>query len=524
MDFVNDLDTPLLSLAPNSDFTLGDATMGVQIFGGIGSGKTSGSGKALASAYLRAGMGGLVLAAKPDEVDLWLRYAHENGRANSVILFGDRGRARFNFVNYEMARQGADGTGSVIECILRILDAARLAKPNPGSPGEHFWEDTTRQLLRNSLPVLRASLGTIQISDIVRLVSSAPASAEQVHDEAWQNASFMFRALRAAEDHPRQPIRADEFRKIDRYWREEYCQLDQRTRSSVSLSLSTGLDRFGRGRLHDAFCTDTTIVPEMTFHGAIIILDMSALTWNEDGVIAQQLFKFMWQRAVLARNGLEPRHRQRPVFLWADESQYFCNGFDADFQSTCRSSRACTVFLTQSLPTYYAKIGGDNAKHATDMLLANFQTKVFHNNSCPETNRFAADTLGRSLQFRGNFGNSETYGHSHGMNAGEGINWGTNASSSTSIDQRGNISSSSSSGFSFGGGTNWGRNRGVNSSSGSSSGASEVMDYEIEPGDFARHLLTGGRANRGRVSAIWFQAGKRFTETNRNYLLTTFRQ
>jgi len=59
------LDSPLLALSQRDRFTLRHACDGVHIFGGIGSGKTSGSGKALAGTYLRAGMGRLVLCAKP---------------------------------------------------------------------------------------------------------------------------------------------------------------------------------------------------------------------------------------------------------------------------------------------------------------------------------------------------------------------------------------------------------------------------------------------------------------------------
>ena len=39
---------------------------GFQIFGGTGSGKTSGSGSFIASAMLASGFGGLVLTFKPD--------------------------------------------------------------------------------------------------------------------------------------------------------------------------------------------------------------------------------------------------------------------------------------------------------------------------------------------------------------------------------------------------------------------------------------------------------------------------
>src|SRR5579871_1424791 len=100
--FVSDLDTPLLALSAYDRFTLRDACAGAHIFGGIGSGKTSGSGQTLAGAYLRAGMGGLVLCAKPEEVDLWRSYARRNGREGSLIVFDES--QGFNFIAYEIAR------------------------------------------------------------------------------------------------------------------------------------------------------------------------------------------------------------------------------------------------------------------------------------------------------------------------------------------------------------------------------------------------------------------------------------
>src|SRR5580698_1197535 len=111
MSYVSDLDTPLLRLSGQDYFTLRDACQGVHVFGGIGSGKTSGSGKALAGAYLRAGMGGLVLCAKPEEVDLWLSYCKANGRADSVVLFDET--HGFNFIAYELSRLGLAGLGSI---------------------------------------------------------------------------------------------------------------------------------------------------------------------------------------------------------------------------------------------------------------------------------------------------------------------------------------------------------------------------------------------------------------------------
>ena len=85
--FISDLDTPLLQLTSKDFFTLRQAVQGTHVFGGIGAGKTSGAGRALAGAYLRAGMGGLILTAKPEEVELWISYCKQHGREDSMILF-----------------------------------------------------------------------------------------------------------------------------------------------------------------------------------------------------------------------------------------------------------------------------------------------------------------------------------------------------------------------------------------------------------------------------------------------------
>ena len=516
------IDTPLLQLSPVDHFTLRDAFQGVSILGGIGSGKTSGSGRYLAGAYLRAGMGGLILCAKPEEAELWRQYVHAHGRAESLFEFDGR-HGGFNFLAYELARQGVDGLNAVVECLLRVVEAARNASPSPGRSGDAFWEDTTRQLLRNTIPVVYAATGSVSIPDIIAFVRSAPRTPEEMQDRAWQAGSFMCHAFVHAERN----LGADEASRFASYWRNEFATLDPKTRGNIAISLTTSLDRFNHGWLKTAFCGDTTIVPEVSLNGGIILLNMPALTLNEDGVIAQQIFKYMWQRAMLARNALAPPFRERPVFLWADEAQYFVNSYDAEFMSTCRGSRVCTVFLSQSLPTYYAKIGGDNVQHRVHHLLGNFATKVFHSSACPETNEWGARMIGRRLQNRRSYTESEGTSSSGGMSRGENTSRGRSSSyggSSGGGAGGSHSSSSSSSGSTYSSGDNWSENRGHGENRGSSRGYSEQMDYDVEPALFSKMPMTGGPANGNLVSAIWYQAGRRFQSSHGNYLLAIFRQ
>lgn len=517
------LDTPLLRLTPWDNFYLRDAVQGVSVFGGIGSGKTSGSGQALAGAYLRAGMGGLVLCAKPEEVQTWRRYCAAHGRAASLIEVDPR--QGFNFLAWELARQGGDGVNAVIECLMRILEMARAASPTPGRPGDAFWEDTTKQILRHTVPVLYAATGTVRIDDILRFVRSAPRNPDEMRDPEWQRGSFFCACFTKAA--PRLPDAIGE--RLVSYWRNDFATLDGKTRGNILISLTTTLDRFNHGWLRTAFCGRTTVVPEMCFHGAILLLAMPALTLNEDGILAQQLWKYMWQRAASARNGLAAEHRERPIFLWADEAQYFLNSQDAEFLSTCRGSRVCTVFLSQSLPTYYAKMGGDNARDRVHHLLGNFATKVWHNaGGCAETAEWAAKTLGRTLQWRENYSHGEGSSLNHGMGMNEGSNSGgssgSGGSSSWSMNGPGQFGSSWNSGSSWGESEGRNRNRGSGTSRNSSRGGSEQMDFVLEPGAFSRGLKTGGPAHRNRVSAIWYQAGRTFATSDTNVIKPEFQQ
>lgn len=520
---VGELDTPLLKLTPRDQFTIRDACQGVCIMGGIGSGKTSGSGQALAAAYLRSGMGGLVLCAKPEEADAWWAYCRQQGRLGSLLEISPTG-AGFNFIAYELSRQGPAGLNAVIECLMRVLEIARAASPSQSRGGDSFWEDTTKQILRNALLVIYAATGTVRIADLLQFVRSAPRSPEEMTDPRWQAQSLFCQMFASAA-----PALDDETgSRCVSYWRNDFATLDAKTRGNIVISLTTTLDRFNHGWLKSAFCDRTSYVPELSFHGAILLLNMPALTCNEDGIIAQQLIKYLWQRAVLARNSLAPHHQARPVFLWADEAQYFINSYDAEFLSTCRGSRCCTVFLSQSLPTYYAKMGGENARDRVHHLLGNFATRIWHNNACAETNEWAAKTIGRTLHNRRNYSEGEGRNFNTGMNMGEGNNWGTSSNSggSVSFGPNGQTTHGASwgSGTSSGGNDSHGRNRGSGSSTNVSHGMSEQMDYTIEPGAFSRVLKTGGPANGNRVSAVWFQAGRSFLASGGNALLAEFAQ
>ncbi len=372
--------------------------------------------------------------------------------------------------------------------------------------------------------MLYAANGAVSIPEIISFVTAAPTTPEQLLDERFREDNPTCQTLRQAWSAPKIPVNEATREACSRYWINEFPAIPARTRGNIVISLSTALSRFSHGRLHNAFCVKTTIVPDMCFNGAIIVMAMPTLSWNEDGIIGQQLFKYLWQRVMESRNGLPARFRERPVFLWADEAQHFINSYDSDFLSTCRGSRACVVFLSQNLPTYYAKMGPADAQ-AVDALIGKFNTHVFHQNACPKTNSFASSLIGRGIHRRATYNEGQGTNRNTGMNAGSNVNRGSSSSIGGSWGSNGQGSNSWSSGSNRGNGESWGDNRGVATSENSSQGYSEVMENLIEPAWFSSGLKSGGPANRNRVTAVWFQNGGNFQESGgRNVLFPTFRQ
>ena len=378
--------TPLLSFGDGQDWTLNDAYQGTQVFGGTGSGKTSGSGAAIALSFLRRGFGGLILTAKPDERALWERYCKMTGR--ELTVFGRDMPFCFNFLEYEYSRGGlgAGLTSNVAELL------AAIAEINQGKAGamDAYWLNALKQLLRRAIDLLVIAEGTLSLPLLLDIIMSAPQSMQEACSDGWKTNSFCAKCIASAAA-KKTPENEADLEHTKRYWLREFPALGDRTRSSIVSMFTVIADGFLTGPIRKLFCTRLNIVPEETHLGRLILIDLPVEVYNEVGICAQSLWKHCWQRATARR---EPeKDGGRPTFLWADEAQFFSSTSDLQFQATARSKRTCTVYLTQNLPTYFDRAGQDR----TNALLGNLQTKIFHANGCHATNTFAADTIARGI-------------------------------------------------------------------------------------------------------------------------------
>ena len=445
------LDREILNIEGNP-WTVRDACTGTMVFGMTGSGKSSGPLHKIAGKFLSLGFGGVVFCAKPDECETWIRYAEENHREDDLIFLS---RETFNYLDHESKRTGSGG-GQIENLVNLYLEIANMGKDKKSSGGgnDEYWQAAVRQMLRNALTVLKLSREPITLENIHDLIISAPSASNPGLADSGYCVDLM--ALNVPADKKALP----DFQIAHSYFLEEFATLDERTRSNVISSFTVTADAMQRGELARCFSS-----PESSIHlediyrkGKILICDYDQKSWGRLGQYAAGIIKYCFEMMIERREDItEPD--ARPVFLWADDCQFFAIDYDQKFQTTARSSRTLTVYATQNLGNLFDGYGKDKA----NSLLGNLGTKFFCQNGEFETNEWASKSIGQEIIYR------------------RSKNFGDSKSSSMKGDD--NKSLSYSEGF------------------------SEQKDYRVDPGDFST-LQTGGPRGQCKVGFIFWQSGR----------------
>ncbi len=394
------LESPILNIGNKYSWTLRNAVEGVQIFGGIGSGKTSGSGKMLAIKYLQAGFGGLVLSVKPDERKLWEGYCRETGRTNDLIIVHPDNRHRFNFIDYEMNREGAGAglTENLVMVLKTVINAGELQKKTLAS-NDAFWDNALDMLIFNVIDLCQLAYETVTLKQLISIAQSIPESPEKLKDPDFFLKNEFGKALfeiKLKRDEKRLSLKQMRiYENAENYFLSNFIPLNERTRSVIEHSFLGLLFQLDRDPVYSLFCSsENNFKPEDSIGGKIIFIDLPIKYYDKVGRGIQILFKYIWQRAMERRNVAD---NDRPVFLWADEAQNFIHEHDIDYQATARSARVCTVYLTQNMPNYFAHMGGDSGKYHVQSFLGTLGTKIFHANTDNSTNQYASDLIGKDM-------------------------------------------------------------------------------------------------------------------------------
>ena len=272
-----------------------------------------------------------------------------------------------------------------------MLAAAGSAETGGGS--ERFWNDAAHLLSVNLVELALLANVKITLPFLHSIVTTAAYSPDQLDDPTWKANSFCAATIAEAEritEKADADTRAD-FENTRDYWEKQFPQLNDKTRSVITLMFCMMAHPLVTSPLRKLFSSTTNITPEATFEGKIIIVDLPVAHYRLVGRMANIIWKCAFQAAVLRR--IQPADRKtylRPVFLFADEAQNFISKGDAEYQAVARSAGGCTVYMTQNRESYKRVLKNDDA---VDSLLGNLTNKFFCAN-CGETNDWASRLLG----------------------------------------------------------------------------------------------------------------------------------
>ena len=397
-----DLAFPLFQWSPDDAFTLKNAVESVAIFGELGAAKTTGSAAWLILKYLEIGMGGLVCCVKPGDRELIEQYCRMTKRESSLIVVSPSNHWRFNIMHYALKKPGIAGSRveRIVSTLMTIVEAAERGERGNSGNGDKFWQRSLRQLLRNGVEVCIAARGDISMQRLHAVITSAPRSHSDVQSKEWQEGSECYLEIEAADNRKRSDREQSDFELAAKYFLSEVPDMPSDTRGSVWATYGVMADVLLRGHMADLFDGETNFLPELTFEGAIVVLDLPLKIYGQAGLYVQSAFTYLWQMAAEQRDiKLNPR----PIFWLADEAQEVVGNYTCDFLATARQVRVASVLISQNKPNYIAAMGGDAGRHRVDAMLASTGTKIFHSNGDSETNRWASETISEEVQTRMNF-------------------------------------------------------------------------------------------------------------------------
>lgn len=495
------LDTPLYKVpGTNTVISWADAVEGTLITGATGSGKSSGAGRHAAHAMLKSGFGMTILCAKKDERRRWERYIQEAApeRQKDLVVFNKQSGLKFNFLQYEMQRKG-EGAGDIlnaVEALMSLNESNRLHQSGGGGgKDERFWDLALRSLISRCITTLRLAGEEISITNIRKLVSSRFVDNEpeyyqkleqqaeddsidplkkqlaQIERDAWIEGRYFLQVLLKIANSELSQSDQDEEELVSNYWLRELPKMGEKTSGIIVTSFMSIVEPFlNNGILKNQFATGLSpeILPENIYkQNKIVIIDFPIKEFKVAGAFAATIYKTAFQ-AAMERRDIETEPNPKPVGLWIDEYQNFCNPkLDSLFQTTARSAWVATVYITQNINNMYFIMGNDQPEARAKSLLGNLNLKYFASNDNYDTNMWASNMIGQ-----------------HKIDL-ENLSISKNMELSKSKHQQ--------------------------------------MHYRITPDHFTM-LKTGRKANNYIVEMVVFKSGKTWGKDKQNFALVGFNQ
>lgn len=398
------LDIPLLPWSECDLFTVRDLLNGgVSVLGAPGAAKTSGSSAHLRDAILNLKHAGLnstvlALAAKPEDVGDWRGACEQAGRAGDFRVFGPGHPLKLNPTDYLMQR-GA--TPREVAHLFKAVGETQQAGNARGGENSDFFESQELRLHEQTFTVLWLADRSIAMPAVQLFVNGRALNPEMRRNEHWL-AGPHYQALVRAERAPKTPAEAHDFKNAAAYFCLELPALDLKTSSSIVTGAMTAVNTMCGSVVYDLMGGETNF--ELMKPGSVTVVDAPPPYFGNAGYVLNTWVKVLAQWEVL-------RRRWGPQdgihVLWCDEAHLTVTSRDLPYLAMSRSHGGCSVYISQSLPSYFEKMGsGPRAEHQAHALIGCFGTSIFHALACVKTAEYAQQKcgMGTRIRYSGGFG------------------------------------------------------------------------------------------------------------------------
>jgi len=441
-------------LAQYDPLFLRDCCESILITGSKGSGKSSGAFKTLSKSFLRSQYGGIFLCVKPDDVEDYTSWIKEAGREKDIIYLS---KEKFDFLHYENTRGGSDA-GKPLNLVHLITSISQTGKKgSEAAKADNYFDDKVEQLCLHTINLLQLSNRAVNLETIYNLVRKYPVKdlKGQIIIDPALNLLFEIAENKADTEKTKKRLKI-----VKDFILEEYPNTPDKTRDCINSTFTILVQKILLDDVGDLLCSGTcTFDPQKIIEeGKLLIVDYQLKKYGVLGKIVNVIMKTLFQKALERRT--DKGELMRPFCFFADEFQNFITDEDFEFEATARSSKAISIYATQTINNLFSVLGKRDKALA---FLENINIKIAHKNSCKETNEYFCNKIDEMTVERSN----ASFGKSAGQQGG---------------------------------------------SSSQSTGYSEQKERMLKPYDISK-LLKGGPQNNSIVSAYLYKNGDIFSNS-----------
>lgn len=363
-------DEPLLRFSNGQSFTRRNACEAVLVMASIGGGKTT-LLRTIERAYLRDGMGGLVLSVKASVIPEFKSLAKKEGRESDVIILGHPGVV---FNPFERETSSAEAAALLCEI------AQAIHGQSAGSENEAFWREQLSILLRNLFTLCRILTDSHDSVVAAELFAGRANTLAELEDPTWQAKSRLASAIEKA----RKSSSVEAGLAVD-YFTREFPTHGDRLQGSLAATAAGVLDHFCREPLRSLFTGKSTFCMDDLFDGGRICVVGLPVLESNSGRAANALMQYCFVRAAAARA------RERYSFLVSDECQETVSRHLMQQLAVVREFRVCALFASQNLAVLDDRLG-ESRREAFCGLQA---TKIFGPQAHAATRQWASEQIGK---------------------------------------------------------------------------------------------------------------------------------